>query len=138
SRDDNTEPFGNSAPDDDPSGLGVFEFPLMLSLYYRDRETGNFYAMQRDAYNPLIGRFPQSDPIGLLGGINTYAYAGNDPLRFTDPPGFAAYLVTRRLHNVPFRSGTVFHQVDLSGRSCWGFGLCGCMSTGNMAGMSVC
>src|SRR2546425_2736131 len=70
-RDDNTEPFGDSAPDDNPSGLGVFEFPLMLSLYYRDRETGNFYAMQRDAYNPSIGRFPQSDPIGLLGGINT-------------------------------------------------------------------
>src|SRR5437667_8903774 len=62
-RDDNTEPFGDSAPDDDPSGLGVFEFPLMLSLYYRDRETGNFYAMQRDAYNPSIDRFPQSDPI---------------------------------------------------------------------------
>src|SRR3989441_868627 len=68
---DNTEPFGDSALDENPSDLGVFEFPLMSSLYYRDRETGYFYAMQRDAYNPSIGRFSQSDPIGLLGGINT-------------------------------------------------------------------
>src|SRR2546427_2196826 len=120
-RDGNTEPFGDSAPDDNPSGLGVFEFPLMLSLYYRDRETGNFYAMQRDAYNPLIGRFPQSDPIGLLGGINTYAYAGNDPLRFTDPLGLATYMCTRRLHNVPFRAGPLYHQYICVGKAQGGF-----------------
>ena len=131
-RDDNTEPFGDSAPDDDPSGLGVFEFPLMLSLYYRDRETGNFYAMQRDAYNPSIGRFPQSDPIGLLGGINTYAYAGNDPLRFTDPLGLATYMCTRRLHNVPFRSGPLYHQYICAGSSSGGFGCGGLSPTGNM------
>ena len=34
---------------------------MMVSLYYRDKETGNFYAMQRDAYSPAIGRFPQSE-----------------------------------------------------------------------------
>jgi hypothetical protein len=60
-RNDNIEPFGDSVPDENPSGLGAFEFPMMLSLYYRDKETGNFYAMQRDAYSPAIGRFPQSD-----------------------------------------------------------------------------
>ena len=131
-RDDNTEPFGDSAPDENPSGLGVFEFPLMLSLYYRDRETGNFYAIQRDAYNPSIGRFPQSDPIGLLGGINTYAYAGNDPLRFTDPLGLATYMCTRRLHNVPFRSGPLYHQYICAGSSSGGFGCGGLSPTGNM------
>src|SRR3989442_6941146 len=126
-RDDNTEPFGDSAPDDNPSGLGVFEFPLMLSLYYRDRETGNFYAIQRDAYNPSIGRFPHTDPIGLLGGINTYASVWNDPLRFTDPLGLATYMCTRRLDNVPFRSGPLYHQYICAGSSSGGFG-CGGLS----------
>ena len=86
-RNDNTEAFGDSVPDENPSGLGTFEFPLMVSLYYRDKETGNFYAMQRDAYSPGIGRFPQGDPIGLQGGINVYAYVDNDPLSYTDPHG---------------------------------------------------
>mgnify|MGYP001585056690 CR=1 FL=1 len=81
------EPFGDSPPDENPSGLGTFEFPLGESLYYGDKETGNRYAMFRDAYNPAIGAFPQSDPIGLLGGLNTYAYAKSSPLKFIDPDG---------------------------------------------------
>ncbi|HEX5957280.1 MAG TPA: RHS repeat-associated core domain-containing protein [Hyphomicrobiaceae bacterium] len=89
-RHDNTEPFGDSVPDENPSGLGAFEFPLMLSLYYRDKESGNLYAQQRDAYSPGIGRFAQSDPIGLDGGINTYAYVESDPLRLMDPDGLQA------------------------------------------------
>src|SRR6267378_3103364 len=56
---DQQEPFGDSVPDENPSGLGVFEFPQSISLYYRDKETGNLYAMRRDAYSPPIGRFPQ-------------------------------------------------------------------------------
>src|SRR5262249_34093960 len=78
------EPFGDSPPDENPSGLGTFEYPLRESNYYADKETGNLYEMNRDAYSPGIGRFPQSDPIGLDGGVNTYGYAGGSPLRFSD------------------------------------------------------
>jgi RHS repeat-associated protein len=93
---DQAEPFGADSPNDDPNNTGNhFEFPLRLSNYYADRETGNFYAMLRDAYDPTIGRFPQSDPIGLNGGINLYAYALNNPLRYTDPLGLDVTMTCR-------------------------------------------
>src|SRR5204862_1659061 len=50
-RDDNTEPFGDSAPDENPSGLGVFELPLRLPGQFHDKETGLYYNAARD-YDP--------------------------------------------------------------------------------------
>ena len=85
---DQGEPFGVTQPNTDPDGDGIaFDFPLRLSNYYLDRETGTFYAMQRDCYDPFAGRFCESDPIGLRGGINTYAYVGSNPTIRTDPAG---------------------------------------------------
>jgi RHS repeat-associated protein len=55
-----------------------------------DAETGLFQNWHRE-YNPRIGRYMQSDPIGLNGGINTYAYAEANPLMYTDPLGLWAW-----------------------------------------------
>jgi RHS repeat-associated protein len=57
---------------------------------YADAETGLYYNMAR-YYDPKIGRYISSDPIGLAGGLNTYGYAYNNPLRWTDPTGLMGF-----------------------------------------------
>jgi len=53
-----------------------------------DIETGLHYNYFRD-YDPSLGRYIQSDPIGLQGGLNTYGYALQNPIRYADPTGQA-------------------------------------------------
>ena len=53
---------------------------------FYDLETGLHYNGARD-YDPTLGRYLESDPIGLAGGINTYAYAGSNPVSLSDPSG---------------------------------------------------
>jgi len=54
-------------------------------------ETGLNQNYFRD-YDPAVGRYIESDPIGLWGGINAYAYARGSPLSRIDPSGLADYL----------------------------------------------
>jgi RHS repeat-associated protein len=57
---------------------------------------GLHYNYFRD-YDPTIGRYIQSDPIGLAGGINTYAYGFRDPVKKADPLGLKVWLAERAI-----------------------------------------
>ena len=48
-----------------------------------------YYNRARD-YDPVLGRYIQADPIGLLGDVNPYVYAGADPVNMVDPLGLFA------------------------------------------------
>jgi len=83
---DQQEPFGNNVADENPSGLGAFDLPLRLPGQYLDKETNLHYNYFRD-FDPSVGRYAQSDPIGLKGGLNTYLYVRSSPLNSSDPTG---------------------------------------------------
>jgi RHS repeat-associated protein len=81
------DPFGVGVPNNNPTGAGVFEFNLRFPGQIYFAETGLNYNYYRDGYDSAVGRYTQSDPIGLRGGINTYAYAGGNPVLHADPTG---------------------------------------------------
>jgi RHS repeat-associated protein len=81
---DQAEPFGNNPADEDPDGNSVaFDLPLRLPGQRFDAETALHYNYFRD-YDPSLGRYGKSDPIGLDGGMNTYVYGDDRPVERSD------------------------------------------------------
>lgn len=65
---------------------GLVVYNLRLPGQYADAESGLNYNYRRD-YDPGTGRYVESDPIGLSGGINTFAYLRDMPDMLVDPSG---------------------------------------------------
>jgi RHS repeat-associated protein len=86
---DNAEAFGDSVPNENPSGLGTFTFNQRFPGQYADVETGLNYNYNR-FYDPNSATYISSDPIGLKGGISTYVYVHANPLWFIDMKGLSS------------------------------------------------
>ncbi|MBN6714941.1 DUF4329 domain-containing protein [Pseudomonas capsici] len=85
----NSDAYGVGSPEEDVDGDGkattvALRFPGQIY----DAQAQLNYNYYRD-YNPETGRYVQSDPIGLEGGLNTYVYVQGNPVRWTDFYGLA-------------------------------------------------
>ena len=67
------------------SGPSLIDEPAYTARNLHDRS--GLYYYRNHFYNPQIGRFISQDPIGHAGGMNLYAYTGNDPVNWVDPLG---------------------------------------------------
>jgi len=95
----NYDPFGKAEIDASSSQSLNIRFP---GQYY-DQETelhNNYFRV----YDPTTGRYITSDPIGLLGGLNTYGYATANPVKFIDRNGLDVEVGVRKFFpiSVPY------------------------------------
>jgi RHS repeat-associated protein len=78
--------------------VGTFELGAANGYAFTGREwdtqTGLYYYRAR-YYDPKIGRFISEDPIGVMGGMNFYAYVENRPTLFIDPSGLSGIPIDR-------------------------------------------
>ncbi|WP_186442640.1 RHS repeat-associated core domain-containing protein [Lysobacter antibioticus] len=90
------EAFGNDAPNQDPDQDGAaFMFDMRFAGQQNDVVTGLMYNYFRD-YEAGNGRYIESDPIGLHGGMSTYLYVAANPLSNLDPKGLQVIVVPGR------------------------------------------
>jgi len=75
-------PFGQAIVNPNSS----VENNLRLLGQYYDEETELHYNYHR-YYDPKVGRYIRPDPIGLVGGVNLYGFANNNPANYTDEQG---------------------------------------------------
>ena len=87
-----SDAFGETAAENDPDKDGQrTQIQLRFPGQYADEESGLYYNVFR-YYDPKNGRYTQSDPIGLGGGVNSFTYVGGGPLASADSLGlFTTY-----------------------------------------------
>ena len=94
-----------------------FSFDLRFPGQTYFAETGFNYNYYRDGYDPTTGRYTQSDPVGLYGGLNTYAYGENSPIRNADPKGLSP-AAAAVIDVCPLQNDSVSTEQRSPGRGC--------------------
>jgi RHS repeat-associated protein len=95
------DPYGNAV-----NLSGTLTNNIRLPGQYADAETGFFQNGFRD-YMPNLGRYLETDPIGLNGGMNPYLYVGANPVRFTDSNGEGTSLIGPPGGSITFPNGNM-------------------------------
>ncbi len=110
----NYQAFGNTNINQDPDANGIaIIYNQRFPGQYQDVETNLYYNFYRD-YDPSTGRYLQSDPIGLGGGINVYGYVSGNPLKWIDVLGL--YCVTCTANGPTGKAPDTGQNYDGSGR----------------------
>jgi RHS repeat-associated protein len=113
-----------STPNAGSTAVADVTFNLRYPGQYFDKESGLSYNYFR-SYDSRTGRYSQSDPIGLQGGWNRFAYVENNPLAYDDPFGLAPPKgIGRPIDLLPLEGGGIggIGGPTTSGRSPFGGG----------------
>ena len=117
-------PFGDTSPNANTTGLGAFVFNHRFPGQYFNVATSLLQNGNR-VYDANLGRYLQSDVLGLSAGMNTYGYVTSNPTCFADPQGLWAAGAQFDFSTInPFsRGGGGTYGVNLEYTSSGGFGL---------------
>jgi RHS repeat-associated protein len=142
-----SDPFGtslgNSKPNENPQNVtgtasqvtaASFRVNNRFPGQLADSESGKYYNYFRD-YDPAIGRYVESDPIGLGGGLSTYVYSGATPVSATDSFGLDYWLEGAAASEQGCDRGCGFHQSFCVGKP---YGKRKCISFGRRPGQGNC
>lgn len=96
------EPFGEVV-----ETVSTIDMSLRYPGQYHDGETGLNYNYFR-SYDASTGRYTQSDPAGVKGGLNLFQYASANPVRKADPSGLFDVVDASRAGGLDLGDGGVF------------------------------
>lgn len=111
---DGKDAYGFQAPNENAGG-SLFEFNARFPGQWFDKESALIHNGFR-YYNPTVGRYTQSDPLGLEAGWNTYAYVSGNPVSAVDYLGLVSKFVpyTKETKPAYYKNRDVKYTVNLS------------------------